>query len=534
MKKWTETNALYQVYPRSFMDTNGNGVGDLQGVIDKLDHIKGAPGSLGIDAIWLSPFYPSPQADCGYDVSDYCDVDPLFGDIETFQRLLDEAHRRDIKVLIDFVPNHTSDQHEWFRESRSSRDNPKRDWYVWRDPKDDGSEPNNWLSMAGGKSWTLDEATGQYYLHSFMREQPDLNWKNPDVREAMTNAMQFWLDKGVDGFRIDAIWVLSKDEGLPDDPLNPDFHAEGDHYGNFIHSSCKDGPELFKYLRVMTDTVAEYDNRFIVFENYPDDKLGKVSDQYRRFYELDQRVSAPFYFEGMHLPWSDESARQFLRDFMQLIKPGDVPIFCFGNHDQSRLAQRFGREKARLIALMQMSLPGMPTVYYGEEIGMQDVDIEAQWLKDKFQDHNAMGGRDPERTPMQWNDAEKAGFTTGEPWLPLADDYRDYNVEKQNDDPGSFLALYKNLIALRNRDDTMIRGTLQLLDCGNKPVVVYERSSEQSRYMIVLNFADSEQEVFVSYTASIVCSTNPDSLPRISGSGEVKLRPFEGIIARLS
>ncbi len=317
---WFRGSVMYQIYPRSFCDSNGDGVGDLPGIISKLDYLKGRPDSLGVDVIWLSPFYPSPMADFGYDVANHRDVDPVFGTLKDFKKLVADAHKRDIKVAVDFIPNHTSEEHPWFEQSRSSRDNNKRDWFVWAEPKPDGSPPNNWISVFGGPAWEFDEQTGQYYLHSFLKQQPDLNWRNPAVREAMLDNMKFWLDLGVDGFRVDAVAGLSKDKAMRDDPINPDFvpHSGQNPYEQLIHKYSAEGHELFEYLRDMAAVVKSYPQRFMVTEFYPDEDgdVPAETREYMKYYEhVDATVSAPLNFEGITTEWDATKFRKIYPDF---------------------------------------------------------------------------------------------------------------------------------------------------------------------------------------------------------------------------
>ena len=311
-KSWRDVNAIYQIYPRSFKDTNGDGVGDLRGIIEKIDYLKGEDKSLGVDAIWLSPIFSSPQIDCGYDISDYRSIDPLFGGMAMFDELLLQAHKRDLKVMLDLVPNHSSDQHTWFKESSSSRDNSKRDYYIWRDAKSDGTPPNNWLSMSGGSAWQWHDKTGQYYLHSFLSSQPDLNWDNPEVRQEIFEIMRFWFEKGVDGFRVDAIWPLSKNFVAGDNPRSPEYYAGDEDYGSYIHQNSKGGPKLCEYLRMMSDVALEYKNKFLVYEFYPDDRFGSRFDQYSAIQKVAPGVSSTFYFEAFQTEWW---ARKFQEKF---------------------------------------------------------------------------------------------------------------------------------------------------------------------------------------------------------------------------
>ncbi len=535
MNTWRSVNSLYQIYPRSFFDTNSDGIGDIPGIIQKLDYLKGNGNSLGVDAIWISPFFPSPQADFGYDVSDYCAIDPQFGTLEDFKNLLHESHKRGIKVMLDYVPNHTSDQHTWFQQARQSEDNEFRDFYVWRDPKPDGSAPNNWVSIFGGPAWTFDDKTGQYYLHSFLSEQPDLNWENPATRKAMMNVLRFWLDLGVDGFRADAVWHLSKDEQLRDEPINSHHKGNHDDYGAQLHTYCKYGKNLFNYLREMTDVVASYDNRFIVFEHYPDPTHGNAIDQYRSFYALDPTVSAPFNFEGMNVPWGADAFATYIRDFQHMLTPQDIPIFCFSNHDQTRIVNRFGREQARLIAMLQLTMPGMPTIYYGDEIGMEDGVILPEQIQDPSARDNEMGGRDPERTPMQWSADSLAGFSTGSlSWLPVAESFTTYNVEHEQQQSDSFLSLYKQLLKLRSLDAVFCSSEVsEVKAVKDSEILAYERTGDSATYRVILNFADAPRKAYVSYTGKIILATHPDHIPQVDEHGEVTLAPFEGIIVRL-
>lgn len=533
MKPWTSVNALYQIYPRSFYDTNADGVGDIGGIIKKLPYLKGEPDSLGVDAIWISPVYPSPMADFGYDVSDYCGIHPVFGNLEQFKELLAQAHKRGIKVMMDFVPNHTSDKHPWFIDAMSSPKSDKRDYYVWRDPKPDGSPPNNWISLFGGSMWQRDDASGQYYLHSFLKEQPDLNWDNPRVREEMQNVLRFWLDMGVDGFRADAVWHMDKDKQMRDNPANPDFTGPAEDYGSLIHTRSRYGPKLFEYLRELTQVVAEYDDRIMVFENYPDPTFGDVIHQYRQFYDIVPGVGMPFNFEAMHLPWEAQEYGDFLERFQKMLRPGDVPVFCLSNHDQTRIVTRFGYEQARLMAMFLLTQPGLPTLYYGDEIGMADGEILPHQIQDPSGKTNAMGGRDPQRTPMQWSTGKHAGFTPHIPWLPIAAHADTYNVQMEQRDPDSFLNLYKKLLELRTLNDTLISGTFEDIHRGHKDLLVYERSGETARYLVVLNFGDRKHRVFCSYSGRILCATHPANPPVIDEQGEIVLPAHQGVIVEL-
>lgn len=515
---WIHDTVLYQIYPRSFYDSDNNGIGDLNGITAKLDYLV----ELGIGAIWISPFYPSPMKDFGYDISDYCGVDPIFGTLEDFKLLLGAAHSRNIKVMVDFVPNHTSDQHSWFQQSRSSRDDPKRDWYVWRDAKPDGGLPNNWLAHFGGSAWTLDPTTGQYYLHSFLAEQPDLNWDNPQVREAMAAAVRYWMQLGVDGLRVDAINWLSKDQQLRDDPVDPNYIG-ANAYKSLLHTYSSMGPHLYEYLRDIESVLQEFDDRFMIVESYPD--INGDQSHYLSFYrELDPRVVAPFNFEGISLPWDASAFRASMNAFVHKLRPSDVAVYSFGNHDKSRLASRFGKETTRTAAMMLLTLPGAPIVYYGDEIGMHDVAIPAEYVQDPFEKNNPGHslGRDPERTPMQWTDEKYAGFSTVDPWLPVSTDYPTNNVSRDLDNPRSLLNLYRQLLRLRTQTAALRSGVFEVIDTAPQ-VLGYTRSNETESYTILLNFSDQDIDSH-DINGALVVSTHE----RTDFDGT--LRAHEGVI----
>lgn len=535
MNRWTDVNGIYQIYPRSFMDTDGNGSGDISGIIDKLDYIKGGEGSLGIDAIWLSPFYTSPMVDNGYDISDYCGVDPLFGTLDDFKRLLDEAHRRQIRVMIDFVPNHTSDMHSWFEASASSRGNSQRDWYIWRDGKTDGSAPNNWLSVAGGSAWQYDEKSDQYYLHSFLKEQPDLNWDNPEVREAMKAVVDFWLSMGVDGLRADAIRWMAKDRSFTDNLPNPNYRAgQEDPYHSQIHHHHGSADQLRAYLGGIAATVENYDDRIMIFEDYPDFSVVTPQERYRPYlelYDINPRVAMPFNFGGMFMPFQATSFRDFIETVHSYLRDSRIPVYCLGNHDQSRLVSRFGQEQARLIAMLQLTLPGLPVMYYGDELGMSDGHITEEFIQDSFEKHNpGVGiGRDPERTPMQWSHDVSAGFSKGVPWLPVPIELRGMTVADQQADRTSFLAFYQNILSLRSKSSTLRRGVYETCGTNNEHVFSYRLSDKEHVFTVVLNFSDQTTQCQVG-------EPNPDIIAATSqpvsliDENTVSLRPYQGIV----
>ncbi|MBY0297599.1 MAG: DUF3459 domain-containing protein [Methylobacterium sp.] len=475
---WWKTGTVYQVYPRSFQDTNGDGVGDIRGITARLDYLAW----LGVDAVWLSPVCRSPMADYGYDVSDYRDIDPLFGTLADFDALVAEAHRRRLKVIMDFVPNHTSDRHPWFVESRSSRHNPKRDWYIWRDPKPDGAPPNNWVSNFGGPAWTLDPETGQSYYHAFLREQPDLNWRNPAVREAMYDTLRFWLDRGVDGFRVDVIWHLIKDEALRDNPPNPDYLPGDAEINSLSPLHSADQPEVMEVVAEMRAVLEEYDERVLIGEIYlPLERL-------MAYYGVDlSGAHLPFNFQLIQTRWHAATVAALVAEYEAALPPGGWPNWVLGNHDQPRIAARVGQAQARVAAVLLLTLRGTPTLYYGDEIGLARVPISPGRARDPWERNEPGRGRDPSRTPMQWERGPQAGFSTAEPWLPLDPDAGRCNVEVLRDDPGSILTLYRRLLALRREHPALGLGTYRAVSV-EQDVLCFERRHEAETVRVVLNF----------------------------------------------
>lgn len=526
MKPWSESSALYQIYPRSFQDSNGDGIGDLVGISQRLDYLV----ELGVDGFWLSPIYESPQYDCGYDISNYYAIDPMFGTMNDMDNLIAESHIRGLKVVMDFVPNHTSQEHEWFREASSSRDNQYRDFYVWRDAKPDGSPPTNWISLAGGSAWQWHEPTQQYYLHSFMPEQPDLNWDNPNVRTAMHDVLRFWLDKGIDGFRVDAEWPISK--VYADDPINPGSNDEPGHYGKYLHTNCKNGPNLLRYMHEMTDVVAAYDHRFMIFEYYTEESFGDPVGEYVDVFALNPGVAAPFVFDLFRLDWHAQKRADRARELYGRIAKGSLPIYCLGNHDQTRIASRYDIARARALAVLQMSLPGLPTVYYGDEIGMQDFHIALDETHDNFKEGGAMGGRDPERTPMRWTDGENTDFTTGTPWLPIGDNVATINVHWQESHNESMLKLYKTLIALR-RDPVLLHGDYEPLDRTNGYCYGFTRRHASGAFACIVNFADQTQSMDLPSAGDVMASSDISRAIGDMVSSHLVLEPYEAVLIRM-
>jgi alpha-glucosidase len=483
--EWWKTGVVYQIYPRSFMDGNGDGVGDLAGIESRLDHLSW----LGVDAIWISPIYPSPMADFGYDVSDYCDIHPLFGDLAAFDRLLDAVHARGLRMLLDLVPSHTSEQHPWFLESRSSTDNPKRDWYVWADPGPDGGTPNNWLSEFGGPAWTFDEHTGQYYLHLFLSEQPSLNWRNPKVRAAVMDAMRFWFDRGVDGFRVDAIEYLVPDAELRDNPPNPDWHEALSPARSVLSVHTLHRPEVFDYVAEMRRVARSYEEeRLLVGEAYG------TLDQLVAYYgtELDG-FQLPFNFQLIGAEWNAPNIAGIVDRYEAALPEGAWPNWVLGNHDRQRVASRVGPAQARVAAMLLLTLRGTPTVYQGDELGMENVPIPPEWVMDPWE-KNIPGlglGRDPVRTPIAWSGGEGAGFTSGTPWLPI-DRRPEMRVDLQKEDPGSMLGFHRALLALRRKEAALSLGSYRTLGVDEN-VFCFERRHGERALAIALNFSDREQ-----------------------------------------
>ena len=525
-KAWWQTGVIYQVYPRSFQDADGDGVGDLNGIAQRLSHLVG----LGIDAVWISPIFPSPMRDFGYDVSDYCDIHPLFGSLADFDNLLREAHAVRLKVILDFVPNHTSDHHSWFAESRSSRLNPKRDWYVWRDGKPDGSPPNNWESEFGGSAWTLDAATGQYYYHAYLKDQPDLNWRNPEVVDAMCDVLRFWFDRGVDGFRVDAIHHLLEDEELRDNPEAPDWRPGMPPNERWIQIRTIDQPDIHASIKRMRQVADEYPDRVMIGEAY------LPIDQLMAYYGADLTgFQLPFNFHLISTAWQPRAMASLIQAYEAALPPGGWPNWVLGNHDRSRVASRVGPAQARVAAMLLLTLRGTPTIYQGEEIGMTDVPILPDLVQDPFE-RNVPGfgfGRDPVRTPMPWTPEPQAGFSMGHPWLPLNADNATLNVQTQEHDPHSMLSLYRALIRLRRKDQALSLGAFQLIE-ATADILVYERRIAENRNLIALNMSSSSQVIRIEHIGcEAVLSTYLDAAGGQIACNEIHLRADEGLIVRV-
>jgi alpha-glucosidase len=515
---WWQRGVIYQIYPRSFMN-GASGVGTLSGIVQRLDYLV----ELGVDAVWLSPIFASPMADFGYDIADYRAIDPMFGTLADFDGLIAAAHSRGLKLILDFVPNHTSDRHPWFIESRSSRVNSRRDWYIWRDPAADGGAPNNWLSHFGGGAWTWDAATRQYYLHSFLHEQPDLNWRNAAVRQAMYDVLRFWLDRGVDGFRVDVLWLLIKDGEFRDNPVNPGFVPGRSSYERLLPLYSADRPEVHGVVREMRAVLDAYGDRVLIGEIYL--PVAQLVTYYGR--DL-QGAQLPFNFALIDAAWSAEALAGIIHAYEAALPTGAWPNWVVGNHDKARIASRVGAEQARVAAMLLLTLRGTPTIYYGDELGMTDVPIPADLVQDPAEKRQpGLGiGRDPQRTPMRWDATPNAGFSAARPWLPLGD-RPEVNVAALSRDPASILCLYRRLIALRRGSRALTAGALQSVRAEGD-VLRYERRYGSDVLAIVLNLGHAERQLAES-DARIVLSTQLDrdnDLVR----GRLTLRAAEGLV----
>jgi alpha-glucosidase len=525
---WWQSGVIYQIYPRSFQDSNGDGVGDLPGILSRLDYLEW----LGVDAVWLSPIYPSPMADFGYDISNYVAVEPLFGSLADFDRLVAELHGRGMKIVLDFVPNHTSDQHPWFVESRSSRTNPKRDWYIWRDPAPGGGEPNNWLSNFGGSAWQFDERTGQYYYHAFLKEQPDLNWRNPEVQDAMLNVLRFWLDRGVDGFRVDVIWHIVKDDQFRNNEPDPNYQPHWAPHRQLLATYNADRPEVHHIISRMRRVLDDYTDRMMVGEIYlPLERL-------MTYYGSEGAgVHLPFNFQLIELPWHARAIADAVNRYEAMLPPHGWPNWVLGNHDNPRISSRIGAEQARIAAMLLLTLRGTPTLYYGDEIGMHNVPIPPDRVQDPFE-KNVPGvghGRDPSRTPMQWSFDRNAGFTSADPWLPISEDATSVNVETLRDQPRSMLTLYRRLIELRAREPALSIGKYGAVPATGD-VLLYRRSHEGSKqYLIALNFGSAPTTVDgkAHIRGRVALSTALDRENEIIHDA-IELDAQEGIIVELN
>jgi len=533
------------------MDSNGDGIGDISGIIQRLDYLNdGSPKSLGIDAIWFSPFFVSPHKDYGYDVADYCNVDPCYGTLEDFDLLVAECHKRGIRIILDLVVNHTSDQHPWFLESRSSRDNPKRDWYIWRDGKGK-KPPNNWRSVFSGSAWKWDIHTGQYYLHSFLSEQADLNWANPEVQRAIHDVIRFWLERGADGYRLDVAHAYCKDQEFRNNPpvwkrppldkqrmtdkvfFNkiitklglPDFQ-----YKKFnLHQ-----PETHEILRGFRTVFNEYPGCTSVGEVLADFPETAVS-----YYGQGDELHMNFEFDFVECPWDAEAFRKTVERWLSLLPAGCWPAWTLSNHDRVRAISRHGKpgnedQQAKLMAMMLLALPGTPFIYYGEEIGMKDPKLPKNLIQDPvglklWPFHK---GRDGQRTPMQWDPSEKAGFTQGEPWLPVGPQLITRNVQVQNANPTSLFSFWRNMVWLRKQKIALLEGNYGSMT-ENVPsnCYVFSRTAGQQKLLISLNFSRKTKTIILPGKGSPIFSTH--LVRNKKPTNTLTLAPLEGCVVEL-
>lgn len=532
---WWQRAVFYEIYPRSFADSNGDGIGDLNGIDSKLDYLK----DLGVDAIWISPCYPSPQVDFGYDVSDYENIDPMYGTLKDFQHLANDAKKHDIRIIMDFVLNHTSPQHKWFLDSESSRTSAHRDWYIWRDGKAPGVPPNNWISGFGGSAWQFDPKTGQYYYHYFAVGQPDLNWRNPAVEKAMFDVTRFWYKHGVSGFRLDAVDLLFEDPSLHDNPVLEGKNEFGD--PNMQNKYNDKLPEVHTELKKLRK-VADENNAVLIGETYTSNR-----EELKEYYgDHNDEIQMPMDF--MFCTVDKLSASDFRTQIANAESTGGWPVYVIGNHDMPRSYVRYGDGKhndqiAKLMAGMYLTLRGTPIMYYGEELGMENNDpVRKEDVKDPIGIAGWPGekGRDGERTPMQWNDSPNAGFSRATPWLPVPASYKTHNVASELENPDSVLQFYRHLLALRRHEPALLDGDYVALNQDNPNVLSYLRRYKNEAVLVVLNMSATAQQVSFNLSEQGFSSTKATTLLTTStqtpGSqlNQIMLEPFAVYIARVS
>jgi len=502
--QWWQHAVFYEIYPRSFADSNNDGVGDLNGITSKLDYLK----ELGVDAIWISPCFPSPQVDFGYDVSDYENIDPMYGTLADFDTLSTEARKRGIHIILDFVVNHSSDQHKWFIDSKSSRTSEHRDWYIWRDGKGPGQPPNNWISIFGGSSWKLDPTTNQYYYHMFYAEQPDLNWRNPAVKDAMFDVTRWWYKRGVSGFRLDAVDTLFEDPNLHDNPIVPGKNAFGDNNEESKYNQKL--PEVHDVLRGLRQ-VADENNAVLIGETWTADI--KELNQYYGAGNNELQLPMDFLFTTVN----KLSPAEFRKQIAAVNSASGWPTFVISNHDIVRSYDRYGDGQhndqiAKLMGGLYLTLRGTPIMYYGEEIGMkttpptrkeevQDPIGRTGWPKEK--------GRDGERTPMQWDENANAGFSNAKPWLPVPPTYKTHNVADESKDPNSVLAFYKSVLKLRHNNPALLEGSYVPVDDNDPNVLAYLRVYKDQAVLVALNMSSSAQKVNFEFSKNGFKSATP-------------------------
>jgi alpha-glucosidase len=527
---WWREAVVYENHLPSLRDGNGDGIGDLEGLIESLDYLA---GTLGVDAVWVGPCYRSPLLDQGFDVSDFRDIEPVFGDLATFDRLIDEAHERGVGVIVDYIPNHTSDQHPWFQASRSSREHPRRDWYVWADPAPGGGPPNNWTAEVGGSTWEFDAPTGQYYLHSHLPEQPDLNWRNPDVRAEMLDVLRFWLARGADGVRIDVAHLLMKDPQLRDNPPSPPgqtnpFELQHPEFFGQLHINDRRHPDVH-------DVLAEIRG---VLDEFGAIAIGEIEamewDAWAEYYGEDLGgVHLPFAFKLIETPWEAPALRDVVRGLEAALPPGAWPVLALSNHDRSRLASRIGRAQARVAAMLLLTLRGTPVSLYGDELGLVDQPVPRERQRDRFGMTDGGISRDPARTPMPWNGGPNAGFSTADEsrlWLPVCAEHETLSVRAQLADPRSSLNLYRSLLALRRRSDALRRGRYAEHPAGDEHSLVYTREAGDERMLVALNLSGRPRRLALGgEQGRIVASTGLDRDGEAI-AGELALAGDEGVV----
>lgn len=523
---WWREGVIYQIYPRSFADSNADGLGDLPGVLSRLDYLA----SLGVDALWLSPFFPTPDQDFGYDISDYCNVDPRFGTLADFDRLVEAAHRRGIRIVLDMVMNHTSDQHPWFLEARSSRDNPKRDWYLWAD------QPNNWQACFGGSAWEYDAASGQYYLHLFTRQQPDVNWRNPQVRKAQLEAFRFWMERGVDGFRLDVFNAYFKRPALPDNPLKFGLRP----FNRQRHIYDMDQPEMMPLLAELRRLLDSYPDRYAVGETYLATPEKTVSycgpDKLHAAFSFDFIPTSEISAALRLYPWNPRwIMTKLLARETTFNAAGIWPTTVMSNHDQPRAASRYSRGEddamAKIVMTLLLTLRGTPFLYQGEEIGMRDISLQRNEILDppgrKY--WPLYYGRDGCRSPMQWDDSPHAGFSSANPWLKVHPNYPRRNVAAQQADPDSLLNFTKSLIALRRSHPALRRGDFVPV-IATRRLLAYLRRSEEETILVALNFSHRTEKF--SPPAGLLLKERLLSSARQPAAAEI-LQPYEASLWQL-
>lgn len=525
---WWQRGVIYQIYPRSFFDASGDGVGDLQGIIAKLDYLE----YLGISGVWLSPINLSPMYDFGYDISDYRRIDPLFGTEEDFNILLEEAHKREIKIILDLVINHTSHLHPWFIESRSSRSNPKRDWYIWKDGVK-GKPPNNWQASFGGRAWEWDEKTESYYLHSFLPEQPDINWRNSHLKRAVFSDIRYWLDKGVDGFRLDVVNWFIKDDQFRNNPFGLGKYPRP--YDLQKHIYDRNRPETHTLLRELRSLLNTYNNRMTVGEVF-NEKPGNHALSASFLGNGRDELHLAFDFSLVFEKWSAKRFFNRISGIYKAMPEKGWPCFVLSNHDNPRSAARFGRglrgERRNRVALtLLLSLRGTPFLYYGEELGMRDGRIRKEEIQDpvgkRYWPFNK--GRDPERTPMQWDRGLNGGFSTGKPWLPVNKDYIQRNVELQTTEETSLLSYVKHLIDLRKRHKVLENGSWEPEARGRGGIISYYRINHRESVFVILNFSCWKKRYLLKKDLKVLESTHREK-GIILKAGKIKLYPEEATL----